>query len=118
MVTRIREIARKYDLTFGNFGHAGDGNLHPTCLTDERDAEEMHRVELAFEEIFRAALDLGGTITGEHGIGLAKKQFLRTSTPDAKMELLQKIKASFDPNNILNPGKIIDSHPRCETLHT
>ncbi len=117
MVRRISEIAAKYDLLLGNFGHAGDGNLHPTCLTDERDKDEMHRVELAFEEIFQAAIDLGGTITGEHGIGLAKKHFLRKSMPSAKMELLHKIKKSFDPNNILNPGKIIDSHPRCETLH-
>ncbi len=117
MVRRISEIAAKYDLLLGNFGHAGDGNLHPTCLTDERDKDEMHRVELAFEEIFQAAIDLGGTITGEHGIGLAKKDFLRKSMPSAKMELLHKIKKSFDPNNILNPGKIIDSHPRCETLH-
>ncbi len=117
MVRRISEIAAKYDLLLGNFGHAGDGNLHPTCLTDERDKDEMHRVELAFEEIFQAAIDLGGTITGEHGIGLAKKDFLRKSMPSMKMELLHKIKKSFDPNNILNPGKIIDSHPRCETLH-
>lgn len=117
MLTRIHEISRKYDLQFGNFGHAGDGNLHPTCLTDERDSAEMHRVEQAFEEIFQAALEFGGTITGEHGIGLAKKQFFARHAGSATLEVMQKLKAALDPNNILNPGKVFDSKPRCENPH-
>ncbi len=114
MVRRVQEIARKYDLMIGNFGHAGDGNLHPTCLVDERDADEMRRAEKAFEEIFAAALDLGGTITGEHGVGLAKKAFLPKQVGDPAIELMRKIKAVVDPNSVLNPGKVFDPKPRCE----
>jgi glycolate oxidase len=116
MLRRIQEIAAKHDLTFGIFGHAGDGNLHPTCLTDERDHEEMHRVEKAFEEIFEAAIALGGTITGEHGVGLSKKKFLEKIAGPAGMEVMQKMKGALDPNNTLNPGKVIDLKPRCEHL--
>jgi glycolate oxidase len=114
MLQRIRDIGKKYKVTFGNFGHFGDGNLHPTCLTDERDREEIHRVEKAFEEIFLAAVDLGGTITGEHGVGLSKKKFLETVAGPAGVEVMRKIKAVFDPNNVLNAGKIFDPKPKCE----
>ena len=116
MLRRIHDIAAKYNLTFGNFGHAGDGNLHPTCLTDERDHKEMHRVEKAFDEIFEAALELGGTITGEHGVGLAKKKFLEKIAGPAGIEVMRKLKSVFDPNNVLNPGKMFDLKPRCETI--
>ena len=114
MVRRIQEIARKYDLTIGNFGHAGDGNLHPTCLVDERNADEMQRSEKAFEEIFEATIELGGTITGEHGVGLAKKAFLPKQVGDPAIELMRKLKDVVDPNGVLNPGKIFDPKPRCE----
>lgn len=117
MIEHIQRIAREFDLVFGTFGHAGDGNLHPTCLTDARDARELQRVEKAFEAIFRAAVDLGGTITGEHGIGLAKKRIFHELTPGPTLELMLKLKAVLDPNNILNPGKLIEPRPRCETLH-
>jgi glycolate oxidase len=86
----------------------GDGNLHPTFLTDERNQEEMHRVELAFEEIFTEAIRLGGTITGEHGIGLAKKKFLPRFAGDQQMRLMKEFKRAIDPSNLLNPGKIFD----------
>ncbi len=76
MIRFVEAVAKKYKLTIGTFGHMGDGNLHPTFLTDERNKEEMHRVEEAFKEIFDEAIRLGGTITGEHGVGLAKKSFL------------------------------------------
>ncbi|MBF8247868.1 MAG: glcD, partial [Bacteroidetes bacterium] len=107
-------IASSYNLTFGNFGHAGDGNLHPTCLTDERDKDEIHRAEKAFEEIFMAAVKLGGTITGEHGTGLSKKKFLEKITEPAALEMMRRIKHTLDPNNVLNPGKIFSMKPRCE----
>src|SRR5699024_11415672 len=68
------DIAKKYDVTICTFGHAGDGNLHPTCLTDARNQEEMERVDKAFEEIFKKAVELGGTITGEHGIGAMRSE--------------------------------------------
>jgi glycolate oxidase len=114
MLERIDSIARNYNLTFGNFGHAGDGNLHPTCLTDERDNDEIHRAESAFEEIFDASVKLGGTITGEHGTGLAKKKFLPAVAGIPAVEMMQSIKSSVDPHAILNPGKVFSIKPRCE----
>jgi glycolate oxidase len=108
MVEHIQRIAEKYRLKVGTFGHMGDGNLHPTFLTNEKDAEEMHRVELAMKEIFDRALALGGTITGEHGVGLAKKPFLKGAVGELNLEVMKQIKQAFDPKGILNPGKIFD----------
>ena len=98
MVEKIQQIANKYQIIIGNFGHAGDGNLHPTALTDERDKEEMKRVEQAFEEIFDYAIKLGGTITGEHGVGLAKKRFLEKQFSNAAIDFMKNIKRVLDPN--------------------
>jgi glycolate oxidase len=106
MITAIQEIAARHRLRVGTFGHMGDGNLHPTFLTDERNADEMHRVELAMQEIFDIALKLGGTITGEHGVGLAKKRFLPQQLGDASLGLMRQLKSTLDPHGILNPGKI------------
>jgi FAD/FMN-containing dehydrogenases len=114
MLDKIQSIAKKYSLQFGNFGHAGDGNLHPTCLTDERDISEIHQAEKAFDEIFTEAVRLGGTITGEHGVGLAKRQFLEKLTPSPAIEMMRQIKKVLDPNAVLNPGKIFSLKPRCE----
>lgn len=111
MIRFIEGIAAKYSLQIGTFGHMGDGNLHPTCLTDERNSEEMHRVELAFREIFEETVRLGGTITGEHGIGLAKKTFLPKFAGDAQMRVLRELRQSLDPHGLLNPGKMFDSTP-------
>jgi glycolate oxidase len=86
----------------------GDGNLHPTFLTNEKDEAEMHRVEAAFGEIVAETVRRGGTITGEHGVGLAKKKFLPESVGDLNVELMRKLKRLLDPNLILNPGKIFD----------
>lgn len=106
MVLRINEIALKHDVTIATFGHAGDGNLHPTATTDARDAEEIHRVELAFADIFEAAIELGGTITGEHGVGIVKAPYLEWKVGEAGIEVMRGIKAAFDPDHILNPGKV------------
>ncbi len=114
MIEKVTEAGRKFNVTFGNFGHAGDGNLHPTCLTDERDKNEMERAHKAFDFIFNEAIKLGGTITGEHGTGLAKKQFLEKVTGIPGLEMMKKIKSVIDENNILNPGKIFSLSPRCE----
>jgi glycolate oxidase len=114
LLDQINHIAAKHNLLFGNFGHAGDGNMHPTCLTDERDKSEISRAKIAFEEIFMAAVDLGGTITGEHGTGLAKKQFFEKVAGPAQIEMMRNIKAVIDPNSVLNPGKIFSLSPRCE----
>ncbi|MDQ6420649.1 FAD-linked oxidase C-terminal domain-containing protein [Paenibacillus sp. LHD-117] len=106
MVLRINEIARKYDVTIATFGHAGDGNLHPTATTDARDLEEVHRVEAAFAEIFEASIELGGTITGEHGVGLVKAPYLEWKVGASGIEVMRGIKAAFDPHGLLNPGKV------------
>jgi len=108
MIRFIADVARRHQLEIATFGHFGDGNLHPTFLTNERDRDEMHRVELAMKEIFEQTLKLGGTITGEHGVGLAKKTFLRDQLGDASYTLLKAIKQTLDPTGLLNPGKIFD----------
>lgn len=106
MVARIQEIADKYRLKVGTFGHMGDGNLHPTFLTNERSMEEMHRVEEAMKEIFDFALELGGTITGEHGVGVAKKPFLPKAIGELNLDAMRRVRKAFDPKGILNPGKM------------
>jgi len=108
MVRFIADTAVSFNLQIGTFGHMGDGNLHPTFLADERDAGEMHRVHDALEAIVTRTLELGGTITGEHGVGLAKKPWLRQQMGDASLELMRQIKRTLDPRGLLNPGKIFD----------
>lgn len=108
MVRFVEVIAKKYNLRVGTFGHMGDGNLHPTFLTDERNKEEMHRVHEAFKEIFDEAIRLGGTITGEHGIGLAKKDFLPKFLGPASLRVHRELRKVLDPHGILNPGKMFD----------
>jgi glycolate oxidase len=108
MIRFVEEVAKKYNLRIGTFGHMGDGNLHPTFLTDERNQGEMHRVHEAFKEIFDEAIRLGGTITGEHGVGLAKKDFLPKFAGDAQMRVMRALRQSLDPLGILNPGKMFD----------
>jgi len=108
MVTFIAETAREANLQVGTFGHMGDGNLHPTFLTDERDAAEMRRVHHALDLIAKKTLELGGTITGEHGVGLAKKEWLRLQMGDSSFEVMKQIKKALDPAGLLNPGKIFD----------
>jgi glycolate oxidase len=108
MVAFIAETAAAHRLQVGTFGHMGDGNLHPTFLTDERDTEEMQRVHRALDAIVDKTLALGGTITGEHGVGLAKKAWLPRQFDPASLGLMRTIKRSLDPANLLNPGKIFD----------
>ena len=108
MIRFVAEVAKKYDLKIGTFGHMGDGNLHPTFLTDERNEPEIHRVHEAFKEIFDEAIRLGGTITGEHGIGIAKKEFLPKFAGVAQMRVMRELRKALDPKGILNPGKMFD----------
>jgi glycolate oxidase len=108
MIRFVESVAKKHNLRIGTFGHMGDGNLHPTFLTDERNKDEMHRVEEAFKEIFAEAIRLGGTITGEHGIGVAKKSFLPKFAGEAQMRVMRELRSALDPNSILNPGKMFD----------
>ncbi len=103
---RLERIRDKYRLNMVIFGHAGDGNLHPNIMTDKRDVEEMRRVEQAVGEIFEVALQLGGTLSGEHGIGTMKAPFMELELGAAGLDMMRKIKAAWDPNEIMNPGKI------------
>ncbi|MBU0961459.1 MAG: FAD-binding protein [Proteobacteria bacterium] len=107
MIQALEDISREFKLTIGTFGHAGDGNLHPTILTDRRDEQEWQRVEKAIDEIFKRALELGGTLSGEHGIGLAKAKYLVLETNRGTLDYCRRMKSVLDPKNILNPGKII-----------
>src|SRR5260370_35422473 len=100
MVTRVREIAAEYRLEIPQFGHIGDGNLHPNILCDRRDAEEMTRVSAAAREIFEAAVALGGTLSGEHGIGLLKKQFLELDLGPDATAWMRLIKDAIDPRGL------------------
>ncbi|WP_353118335.1 FAD-linked oxidase C-terminal domain-containing protein [Nitratidesulfovibrio sp.] len=107
MVKAINDIAAKYNITIGTFGHAGDGNLHPTIMCDRRDKHEFERVEHAVDEIFDVALSLQGTLSGEHGIGMAKSKWMEKETSKATIEFSRNMKRAIDPKYILNPGKII-----------
>ncbi|MDD3312229.1 FAD-linked oxidase C-terminal domain-containing protein [Pseudodesulfovibrio sp.] len=107
MIEVLDEIAKKFDLTIGTFGHAGDGNLHPTILTDRRNKEEWARVEKAIDMIFDKALSMGGTLSGEHGIGLAKSKYMEMETSKGTLAYARRMKSVLDPKGILNPGKII-----------
>ena len=118
MVRAINEIAEKYNVKICTFGHAGDGNLHPTCPTDSRDHDEMERVEKAFAEIFQKAIELGGTITGEHGVGAMKAPYLEWKLGKEGINAMKAIKQSLDPNNIMNPGKVFAKDSRKRVVVT
>ena len=119
--TEIERLTEKYKLKVGTFGHAGDGNLHPTALTDERNHHEMEKVEAFFSELYEKVLAMGGTVSGEHGIGMAKKEYLRKQIGAGGVRVMRRIKKSFDPTGLLNPGKIFDesvnSDPNMEADH-
>jgi glycolate oxidase len=104
MVARAKEIGRRRGFDVATYGHAGDGNLHVNVLYDR--AEQKPEVDLAVAEVVRAAVDLHGTITGEHGVGLAKRDFLPYEQGPELLQLQRKLKALFDPEALLNPGKI------------
>ena len=104
-IRRIKAIGEKYGLPICVFGHAGDGNLHPSILHDKRDSEQTRRAEQASRDIFGIAVELGGTLSGEHGVGVLKLPFLGLAESPLEIELMQAIKRVFDPKGILNPGK-------------
>lgn len=113
MVSGITEIGERNKVLIGTMGHAGDGNLHPFLLFDDRDEEERRRVDKAVEEIVELAINLGGTVSGEHGIGLVKKRFLPLKIKPKEIEIMKGIKKVFDPQNILNPGKLFPDDLLC-----
>jgi glycolate oxidase len=105
-VKGINEIGEKNQVLIGTFGHAGDGNLNPTMVVDKNDDRAVHGAETALKEIFEMALSLGGTITGEHGVGSAKLPYLTARLGEGQMQLQRGIKSVFDPAGILNPGRL------------
>ena len=107
MVRRVKEIEKKYNTTIYLLAHAGDGNMHPLLTYDPGNKEEAERIEKVIREIFEASIALGGTLTGEHGIGLAKKPFIPLEISPAEMQVWKNIKNCFDPKGIMNPGKFV-----------
>jgi glycolate oxidase len=107
LLTAIERIAAAHDVRCGTFGHAGDGNLHPTFVWERGDEEAAERVQAACEELYRAAIAMGGTVTGEHGIGAARRPFLELQRGAEAVAVMRAIKAALDPLGILNPGKVV-----------
>lgn len=106
LINKCKELAKKYNVEIVVLGHAGDGNLHPAILTDIDNKEHYDRAVKAMDEIIESAVDFGGVLSGEHGIGLEKQKFLRRQLEPTVIDMMKKVKALFDPNNIMNPGKI------------
>ncbi len=113
VLAQIAEVAKKYDLRIANVFHAGDGNLHPVVLFDERNPEEVKRVLSAGGEILRACVDAGGALTGEHGIGIEKQEFLKMVFSDDDIEAMLKVRQVFNPDGRLNPGKLFPAGATC-----
>lgn len=107
MMKALDKIAKDFNLQMGTFGHAGDGNLHPTILCDRRNKEEFHRVEAAVDEIFNVALELGGTLSGEHGIGTAKAKWLEKETSRGTIMFSKRLRKAVDPKGLFNPSKLV-----------
>ena len=107
MLEMLDKIAARHHVTIGTFGHAGDGNLHPSILCDRRDKEEFARVERAVDDLFNAALELGGTLSGEHGIGTAKKKWLELETSKGTLPYMRRMRSAFDPKKLINASKIV-----------
>jgi len=106
LIKKCKELAKTFDVEIVVLGHAGDGNLHPSILTDIRNKEHYDRACKAMHEIFIAAIEMGGVISGEHGIGLEKQEFFSQSVDPQTLRLMKGIKSLLDPDNIMNPGKI------------
>jgi len=104
----IEKLAASYDVLIGVVGHAGDGNMHPTVVFDPEDSDQAQRARQAFGAVMDLGLELGGTITGEHGVGILKKEWLSREIGPVAMRLHRDIKRVLDPQGILNPGKIFD----------
>jgi glycolate oxidase len=107
IIRKIVELSHKYRLRIGVLAHAGDGNLHPLIMTNHRDKDEMERVDKALKEMYEAAISMGGTLSGEHGIGIAKDKFMEMEFSKTSLDLMRGIKKVFDPNNVLNPGSFL-----------
>ena len=109
MIRRVDAIADKYQVPIVNFGHAGDGNIHVNVMIDSKIPGEQEKADQAIEEVFKGALELGGTMSGEHGVGIMKAAYIPLELSAAAVDYMKTIKRALDPNNILNPGKIFPS---------
>lgn len=112
LIEGTRDIAKTNDVIIVSFGHGGDGNIHTNIMVDKNDYEEMARGEKAVKEVFELTVKLGGTISGEHGVGIMKSDYIGLEMDSATINLMKAIKKSLDPNNILNPGKIFEPSPK------
>jgi glycolate oxidase len=106
LIKRVEEIGRRYETFVVNFGHAGDGNIHVNFMCDRNDREAVHRARMAVNETFEVAVELGGTISGEHGIGYVKAPYISMALSSSTIDVMKQIKRAMDPNGILNPGKV------------
>ncbi|MBM3219598.1 MAG: FAD-binding protein [Candidatus Rokubacteria bacterium] len=113
IMRQMEEIARRHGVLIANVFHAGDGNLHPLICYDDRSAEELARAKLANEELLEAAIALGGSVTGEHGIGLDKAKNLPLQYADADLNFMYRLRGVFDPDRVMNPDKLLPAHPAC-----
>ncbi|MBW1763590.1 MAG: glycolate oxidase subunit GlcD, partial [Deltaproteobacteria bacterium] len=107
LVSFLGDLSMRHDLPIPAFGHAGDGNIHVNIMLDKENRDEVERAELAVRELFERVLEMGGTITGEHGVGITKAPYMDMEFTRATLDLMCRLKRAFDPNNILNPGKIL-----------
>jgi glycolate oxidase len=108
-VAAIKEISKKHDIPIAIFGHAGDGNLHPNILFDKRDPAQVEKMKAAAGDIFAVSVELGGTLSGEHGVGNLKMPYLEKDIGPVFINVMTNIKQALDPKNILNPGKVVPS---------
>ena len=109
LLERIESVAADEGLTIGVFGHAGDGNMHPTIIYDDADEAARAAAMRAFDRITEHALDLGGTITGEHGVGRLKRSWLARELDATSLDVQRAVRAAFDPQGVLNPGNLFDA---------
>src|SRR6266436_2861849 len=113
IMRQMAEIARRHGVLIANVFHAGDGNLHPLICYDDRDPDQLARAKRTNEELLAAAIALGGSVTGEHGVGLDKAKNLPMQYADADLNFMYRLRRIFDPDRIMNPGKLLPSHPAC-----
>lgn len=111
VLAKITEIGERYDLKIANVFHAGDGNLHPNILFSRTNADELARVERASREIMSLCVEVGGTITGEHGVGVDKRRYMTLVHDDVELDMLRRVRRVFDPGRLFNPGKVLPDEP-------
>ncbi|RMF20166.1 MAG: FAD-binding oxidoreductase, partial [Deltaproteobacteria bacterium] len=116
IVERISEIGARYDIRIANVMHAGDGNIHPVMLYDDSDPDQCRRVVAAGDEILRACVSLGGSLTGEHGIGVEKTSLMSEAFGPEELAAMADVRSVFNPRGLCNPGKLLPSEARCVEL--